>query len=99
MDLASGIDLLQQRVLVNLAVDSHRQPLLQVRRQRGEVRAEAGEQLADARGLHLQLGDAARELAQIAGHGYVSHSRLLAPTLAPGRRYPSERCFRTMPMS
>src|SRR5919201_853416 len=73
VNFAFAADRLQQCVLVNLAVDSHGQPFLEMRRELGIEFAEAAEKLADVRCLDLELGRAARELAKIADQGDVRH--------------------------
>src|SRR5947208_1480920 len=71
--VAVWTDRLEQGVLIDLPVDGDGRALLQMRRQRGILLAEPGEQLAHARGLEVELRHAAGILAQIADQRDVSH--------------------------
>src|SRR5207302_1970110 len=63
---AVGADRLEQRVLVDLAVDGHGHALLEVRRERRMELAELPEELLHGARRELELGDSSRELREVA---------------------------------
>src|SRR5439155_10419229 len=101
--LAVGGDRLQQRVLVDLAVDRHRHAFGEVAL---ELRVELGElleELLHGRRRETELGDAPRELREVTDQNYA-HSFIVGalkwpphpPPLVTPRRPRSLRALRTL---
>jgi hypothetical protein len=78
--LAVGGDRLEQRVLVDLAVDRHRHAVLEVRLDRRMEGGELLEELLDGRRREVKLGDAARQLRKVTDQDYPRHFVLEAPS-------------------
>lgn len=96
VNLCIGVDLLEQSVLVDLAVDRDCEALLEMGREIREALGEEVEELVHAGGLDLELGYAAGELAQCSDQRHVGHGRDLAysgPELSDARKNdtPSKR--------
>src|SRR6202022_3824206 len=88
-DLAVGLDRLEERVLVDLPVDGHRDALLEVRAQRRMQLGELLEELLHGRRRELELGDAPRELREVADQHHSRHAVWLRPCCGPAPGAPS----------
>jgi hypothetical protein len=73
MNLAAGLDRLQQGVLVDLTVDGHGEALLEMGSEGGEPLRQPPEELLHAARIDLELGHAAGELAEVAGQYDADH--------------------------
>ena len=82
-DLAVGADRLQQRVLVDLPVDGHRDAVLEMRAQRRMQLGELLEELLHGRRRELELGDAPGELREVADQHHSRHWVLAQALLRP----------------
>jgi hypothetical protein len=76
VDLAVGGDRLQERVLVDLPVDGHRHAVVQVAADRRMQLGELLEELLHGGGRELELGDASRELGEVAHQHHARHTRI-----------------------
>src|SRR5215470_7630815 len=72
---AVGLDRLQQGVLVDLAVDRDGHTFLKMGSERGMELGEPIEELLDGRRRDLELGDAPRQLREVADQNNPRHPR------------------------
>src|SRR5512134_20209 len=72
--LAVGTDRLQEGVLVDLAVNGHRHALLEVALDAGMQLGELLEELLHGRRREVELGDAPRELREVADQHHARHA-------------------------
>jgi hypothetical protein len=72
--LAVGADRLEQRILVDLTVDRHGDTFVQVTLERRVELGELAEELPHGRRRELELGDAPRELREVADQHHARHA-------------------------
>src|SRR5215510_342983 len=75
IDLAVGLDRLEERVLVDLAVDGHRDALIEMRAEGWIQLGELPEELLHGRRRELELGDAPCELREVSHQHHSRHAR------------------------
>src|SRR5690554_5023212 len=104
VNLCIGVDLLEQSVLVDLAVDRDCEALFEMGREIREALGEEVEELVHAGGLDLELGYAAGELAQCSDQRHVGHGGIsltaVQSSVTPGKTIrpargsmPSRQCL------
>ena len=80
---AVGADRLEQRVLIDLAVDGHGHALVEMPRQRRVALGQQLEEVLHGRRREVELRDAARQLREIADQDHPRHGPADQAFLAP----------------
>src|SRR5215831_3884639 len=75
IDLAVGLDRLEERVLVDLAIDGHGDAFIQMRAEGWMQLGELLEELLHGRRRELELGDAPRKLREVPHQHHARHAR------------------------